>query len=42
MSFHNQYVEQIKRGGIDLIFTGDSITFQWCNVGKAAGNITPR
>jgi lysophospholipase L1-like esterase len=35
MSFHNQYVAQIKQGGIDLIFTGDSITFQWRNVGKA-------
>ena len=35
MSFHNQYVAQIKQGGIDLVFTGDSITFQWRNVGKA-------
>ena len=35
MTFHLQYVAQIKQGGIDLLFTGDSITFQWRNVGKA-------
>jgi lysophospholipase L1-like esterase len=35
MSFHHQCVAQIKQGGIDLVFTGDSITFQWRNVGKA-------
>ena len=35
MGFHNQYVARVKQGGIDVIFTGDSITFQWRNVGKA-------
>src|SRR5580692_10145520 len=35
MKFHEQYVQQIKQGNIDLLFTGGSITFQWRNVGKA-------
>src|ERR1700722_1369548 len=35
MSFHRQYVERVKQGDIDVIFSGDSITFQWRNVGKA-------
>jgi lysophospholipase L1-like esterase len=35
MKFHEQYVQQIKQGNIDVLFTGDSITFQWRNVGKA-------
>src|ERR1700722_13030477 len=35
MIFHDQYVQEIKQGNIDVLFTGDSITFQWRNVGKA-------
>ncbi len=35
MDYHKQYVEAIKKGGIDIVFTGDSITFQWRNVGQA-------
>ena len=34
MDFHKQYVALIKQGKIDVVFTGDSITFQWRNVGK--------
>jgi lysophospholipase L1-like esterase len=35
MKLHLQYVEQIKQGNIDVIFTGDSITFKWRDTGKA-------
>ena len=35
MKFHEQYVEQIKQGNIDVLFTGDSITFKWRDMGKA-------
>ena len=35
MKFHQQYVEQIKQGNIDVLFTGDSITFKWRDMGKA-------
>ncbi len=35
MKFHEQYVEQIKQGNIDVLFTGDSITFKWRDTGKA-------
>lgn len=35
MSFHQQYVQQIKHGNIDVLFTGDSITFKWRDMGQA-------
>ena len=34
MKIHEGYVQDIKKGGIDIVFSGDSITFQWRNVGK--------
>ena len=35
---HQRYVERAKRGGIDLLFLGDSITQNWEGVGKATWN----
>src|SRR5262245_50457565 len=43
MGKHNAYVEIAKKGDIDLLFMGDSITDFWRNNGRggATGDATP-
>lgn len=36
MRLHERFVEQAKKGDVDLLFLGDSITQGWGNNGKAA------
>lgn len=40
-SLHRQYVARAARGGIDVLFIGDSITMQWSKSPLWASELTP-